>query len=73
MAALLDIPRELFLMICAYLGARDLAKLTLVSRNTYVTTQPVLYRNVTLPTYPALVKLTRALVKAPVVSHLTQR
>jgi len=73
MASLLDIPRELFLMICAYLSAQDLAKLTLVSRNTYVTTQPVLYGDVTLPTCAALVKFTRTLVQAPVVSHLTQR
>lgn len=73
MAALLDIPRELFLMICTYLSPRDLAKLTLASRNTYVTTQPVLYRSVKLPTYTALVKLTRTLVQAPVVSRLTQR
>jgi hypothetical protein len=73
MAALLDIPRELFLMICTYLSPQDLAKLTLASRNTYVTTQPVLYRSVKLPTYTALVKLTRTLVQAPVVSRLTQR
>lgn len=73
MAALLDIPRELFLMICTYLSPQDLAKLTLASRNTYVTTQPVLYRSVKIPTYTALVKLTRTLVQAPVVSRLTQR
>ena len=73
MAALLDIPRELFLMISTYLSPRDLAKLTLVSRNTYVTAQPVLYRTVELPTYKALIKLTRTLVKVPVVSCLTQR
>jgi hypothetical protein len=73
MAALLDIPRELFLIICAHLNPQHLAKLTQVSRNTYVTTQPVLYKSVSLPTYTALVKLTRTLVQAPVVSHLTQR
>ena len=73
MAALLDIPRELFLMVCTYMSPQDLAELTLVSRNTYVTTQPVLYRTVELPTYKALIKLTRTLVKAPVVSCLTQR
>jgi hypothetical protein len=73
MAALLDIPRELFLMICTYLSPQDLAKLTLASRNTYVTTQSVLYTSVKLPTYTALVKLTRTLVQAPVVSRLTQR
>ena len=60
-------------MICAYLSPQDLAKLTLVSRNTYVTTQAVLYTDVTLPTYAALVKLTRTLVQPPVVSRLTQR
>lgn len=69
---MLDIPRELFLMICTYLSPQDLAKLTL-SRNTYVTTQPVLYRTVKLPTYTALIKFTRTLMQAPVVSHLTQR
>lgn len=73
MAALLDIPRELFLMICTYLSPQDLTKLTLVSRNTYVATQPVLYKTVTLPTYAALVKFTRTLVAAPVVSSLTRR
>lgn len=73
MAAILDIPRELFLMICTYLSPQELAKLTLASRNTYVTTQPVLYKSVKLPTYAALVKLTRTLVQAPVVSRLTQR
>jgi hypothetical protein len=73
MAALIDIPRELFLMICTYLSPQDLAKLTLASRNTYVTTQAVLYRSVKLPTYTALVKLTRTLVQAPAVSRLTQR
>lgn len=73
MAALLDIPRELFLMVCALLSPQDLAKLTAVSRNLYVATQPVLYQNVTISTYSHLVKFTRTLVKAPVVSRLTQR
>jgi hypothetical protein len=50
MGALLDIPRELFLEICASLTPKDLAQLTAVSRNTYVATQPVLYENVTLST-----------------------
>lgn len=73
MVALLDMPRELFLMVCTFLDARDLAKLSAASRNIYVATQPVLYQNVTIPTYEALVKLTRTLVKTPVVSQLTQR
>ena len=73
MVSLFDIPRELFLIICTYLSPQDLAKLTLVSRNTYVATQPVLYRTVELPTYKALIKLTRTLMQAPVASRLTQR
>jgi hypothetical protein len=73
MVSLFDIPRELFLIICTYLSPQDLAKLTLVSRNTYVATQPVLYRTVELPTYKALIKLTRTLMRAPVASRLTQR
>jgi hypothetical protein len=73
MAALLDIPRELFLMICASLTPQDLANLTAVSRNTYVATLPVLYHSVTLSNHAALVKFTRTLVKSPVVSQLTQR
>jgi cystathionine beta-lyase family protein involved in aluminum resistance len=73
MAPLLDIPRELFLMVCAHLTTQDLAKLTAVSRNTYVATQSVLYHSVALTNHKALVKFTRTLVKSPVVSKLTQR
>jgi hypothetical protein len=73
MGALLDILRELFLEIFASPTPKDLAALTAVSRNTYVATQPVLYENVILSTYSALVKFTRTLVKSPVVSQLTQR
>ena len=73
MTGLLDIPRELFLAVCAYLEQPELLHLSTVSRFAYVATQLSLYERVTVSTYPGLIKLTRTLGEPPVVTAPDQR
>lgn len=73
MAGLLDLPPELFLIICADLGQRDFSRLSMVSRLAYLTTQSLLYQRVTISTYAGLINLVRTLGESPVLTYLDQR
>jgi hypothetical protein len=73
MATLLDLPRELFLLVCDQLPVLDLASLSQCSRMHYLATQESMYSKIALKTYNALVKLTWTMMRTPVVSLLTTK
>jgi len=72
---MLELPRELYLMICSYLEPTDLTKLAGVSRDTYLAVQQPLYARINITAYASLIKLVNTLQRVPVVSHIssTQR
>ncbi len=73
MATFIDLPREIYLMVCALLTTTDLTKLASISRDHYLAVQQPLYSSIRIISYKALVKLVGSSVKAPVVSHLTPK
>lgn len=73
MATFLELPREIYLIICSLLSTADLITLASLSRNHYLAAQRPLYSNVRLGHYGALIKLIGALNKVPIVSHISPR
>ncbi|KAK3677348.1 hypothetical protein LTR78_002886 [Recurvomyces mirabilis] len=71
MATMLDLPRELYLGICALLSAHHLANLSGVTKDHYLAAQQPLYNHIQLTSYKKLVRLTETLSKNPVVSTIS--
>ena len=73
MASLLQLPRELYLMVANLLTPVELTKLAGVSRDNYLAAQQPLYTNIRLTSYSSLVKLVGTLMKVPMVSHISAK
>lgn len=73
MASLLQLPRELYLMVANLLAPVELTKLAGVSRDNYLAAQQPLYTNIRLTSYSSLVKLVGTLMKVPMVSHISAK
>ena len=73
MATILDLPRELYLIICSNLSPTDLTRLAGVSRDHYLTAQGPLFSRIHLTSFSALVKLVGTLMKVPVVSQISPK
>ena len=71
MLSVLDLPRELYLMVCTYLQPTDLARLAGVSRDHYLAAQEPLYTAITITSYGRFVKLVDILRRVPVVSTIS--
>ncbi|KAF2481932.1 hypothetical protein BDY17DRAFT_174168 [Neohortaea acidophila] len=72
MAIFLDLPRELYLMVCSLLTTADLIHLASTSRDHYRAVQQPLYSHVRISSYPALVNLVDALSTPPIISHVEE-
>lgn len=73
MAKMLDLPRELYLIVCSHLSTRELTWLAGVSRDHYLAVQQPLFSRITTKSFSALVKLVSTLTKTPVVSHISSK
>lgn len=73
MATMLDLPRELYLMICSDLGTKELKQLAGVSRDHYLAVQQPLFLRARITSFGALVKLVSTLTKPPVVSQISTK
>ncbi|KAK5114342.1 hypothetical protein LTR62_002594 [Meristemomyces frigidus] len=71
MATMLDLPRELYLIICSDLTPPELARLGGVSKDHYLAVQQALYNHIAIDSYSRLVKLVETLAKVPVVSRIS--
>lgn len=72
-ATMLDLPRELYLMVCSYLTPTELSKLAGVSRDHYLAIQEPLFRHIRVTSHARLVKLVGTLMKVPVVSTISKK
>lgn len=70
MANMLDLPRELFLMVCSYLSTADLANLGSASPAHDLAVQQPLFAHIRIGSWPAFVKLVHAIIKGPAFSRL---
>jgi len=69
---MLELPRELYLMICEYLKpTTDLTRLAGVCKDHYLAVQQPRYREVNITSYRSLIELVQTLQKVPVVSHIS--
>ncbi|KAK3075595.1 hypothetical protein LTR53_000933 [Teratosphaeriaceae sp. CCFEE 6253] len=66
--SMLDLPRELYLMVCSYLQPTDLASLAGITRDHYLAVQEPLYTTIRIAVYSHLVRLVETLGRIPVVS-----
>lgn len=73
MASMLELPRELYLIVCDYLTPVELSKLAGVSRDNYLAAQEPLYSNIKITSFEQLVKLVGSLTKPPVVSNISPK
>ena len=73
MASILDLPRELYLMVCSYLTPTQLTQLAGVSRDHCLAVQQPLFAQIRLTSYAALVRLVSALTKVPIVSRISKK
>ncbi|KAK5686181.1 hypothetical protein LTS10_002296 [Elasticomyces elasticus] len=71
MLSLLDLPRELYLIITSHLQPTDLTHLAGVTRDHYLAAQEPLYTDVKITAYSRFVKLVDTLRKVPVVSTIS--
>ncbi|KAK0364388.1 hypothetical protein LTR91_024866 [Friedmanniomyces endolithicus] len=71
MLSVLDLPRELYLIVCTHLQPTDLARLAGVSRDHYLAAQEPLYTSITITSYSRFVKLVDTLRRVPVVSTIS--
>lgn len=69
----MDLPREIYLMVCAYLTPHDLARLALVGKDCYLAVQQPLYDQVDITTWEQLPRLCRAFAAYPVVSQISAK
>lgn len=69
----MDLPREIYLMLCACLTPQDLARLALVGKDCYLAVQQPLYNQVNITTWEQLPRLCRALNGIPVVSNISAK
>lgn len=67
----MDLPREIYLMVCAYLSPQDLARLALLGKDCYLAVQQPLYDHVDITAWEQLTRLCRALTGIPIVSHIS--
>lgn len=70
---LLDLPRELYLLVCANLTTTSLTNLAVVSRDHYLAVQAPLFSRIVLTSYGALIKLEGPLTRVPVVSRISPK
>lgn len=68
---MLELPRELYLIICSDLTPTELAKLAGVTRDHYLAVQQPLYARVKITKYSNLIKLVDTLRRVPVVSTIS--
>lgn len=68
---MLELPRELYLVVCSYLTPTDVAKLAGVSRDHYLATQQPLYARINITAYGLLIRLVDTLRRVLVVSHIS--
>ena len=73
MASMLELPRELYLMICDYLSPRDLAQLARVNKDHYLAAQQPLFKNIKITAFGNLVKLVHTITKPPIVSIISKK
>ncbi|EME40232.1 hypothetical protein DOTSEDRAFT_28137 [Dothistroma septosporum NZE10] len=73
MTSMLELPRELYLMICDYLSPRDLARLAEVTQDHYLATQQPLFRAIKITAFGNLVKLVHTITKPPIVSTVSKK
>ena len=73
MASMLELPWELYLLICNFLTPIELTRLAGVSRDHYLAVQQPLFSRVQITSFGALVKLVGTLLKAPIVSRISPK
>lgn len=70
---MLELPRELYLMICDYLSPKDLARLACVTKDHYLAAQQPLFKTIRITAFGNLVKLVSTITKPPIVSSISKK
>ncbi|KAK4497257.1 hypothetical protein PRZ48_011707 [Zasmidium cellare] len=69
----MDLPREIYLMVCAYLTPKDLSRLALVGKDCYLAAQQPLYDHIHITAIHQLKSLVWTLPRTPAVSHISAK
>lgn len=69
----MDLPREIYLMVCTYLTPKEYICMAAVSKDYYLAVQQPLYDHIEVDAWEKLPRLVRTLTSVPVVSHISAK